>query len=125
MKLPDDPTPEQAERITPLLTRRMIEEVYTSGVKDFTIDLSKDSIVEGIFVGSNRDQGKYPEFAYKIFNSKRGLEIEYDPVAGVGEEDPEDDDDAEYSEYFDYSEYLNGLDEELSAELQEVMDAEN
>ena len=123
VKLPDNPTSEQFQKIRPVLIKRILEEIYTSGIFDLTVNdkTEKNVIASGIFAGDDRSKrGKRPEFFYEILDSKNGPKVSYSPLSGVSEEEP-DEENADYDEY-SYSEYLEEIEAELAANLTEILE---
>lgn len=125
MKLPGDPTPEQVEKLGKLLAKRILEEFYTSGIYDLTVDLNpkKGIIAAGKFVGEDRGKrGKRPEFSYEILTGrgKNAPRVSYSPLSGVSDKTnySELEEDGLDFESFDYIDYLET---DLADNVEEIL----
>lgn len=99
MKLPANPTPEQATQIGKLLVKRILEEFYTEGIHDLTAEYGDNPLVTGTFVAKRKNaKGDRPEFQYEIRPTRGGFEAEYSAISGVDDADDEGEDFAEASE---------------------------
>ncbi|HEY9835479.1 MAG TPA: hypothetical protein V6D27_01065 [Vampirovibrionales bacterium] len=92
MKLPTNPTPEQATQIGKILVKRILEELYVEGIHDLTVAYGTNPVAYGRFVAKNRtSKGTRPEFSFTITAKGSKFETEYKAIAGTeGIEDPTD-----------------------------------
>lgn len=90
LKLPADPTPEQATKIGKVLVKRILEEFYTEGIHDLTTVYGTNPLVSGQFVAKSRNAktGDRPLFSYTISPSGDGYVAEYLAVSGIDDEEP-------------------------------------
>jgi len=94
LKLPENPTPEQFEKLKKPIMKRIIEDFYLDGVDDLTVKIPGDngSIASGKFLDKRVGQANRV-FSYVLEERDGEYILDYRPLSGDFAEDIEDDED--------------------------------
>lgn len=83
LKLPDNPTPEQFEKLKKPLVKSIIESIYTDGVDDLTVQMPGDdgALATGKFLDKRIGQANRV-FTYKLSEDDGEFILDYQPLTG-------------------------------------------
>lgn len=142
--LPENPTPEQVEKLKKPLIKAILSEFYLDGIDDLTVEPSAESgtIAVGKFLDRRVIGGETDNrvFEYKIYEEGSEYKVDYKPISGnFAEPDEFTDDDEkmilhartrepvtlEFAEGMELTEdwfdnYTKQVNEQLAAEFTEV-----